>query len=441
MSSAANNTGASRRAADGSRGADVRNYAVVTGAYWADTVADGAIRLLVLFYFYELGYSPLAVASLFLFYELFGVITNLGGGYLAARWGLKSTLLLGLGFQLAALSMLAFAPQSWLVVAYVMAAQALSGIAKDLTKMSSKSAVKLVAGDAPGALYKWVAVLTGSKNALKGVGFFLGGLLLSLVGFQVALMIVGALVATALVGTLALMRGDLGKPNKQAKFGQMFSHHRAVNVLAAARIFLFAARDVWFVVAVPVFLRTELNWTFWQVGTFLAVWVIGYGIVQASAPRFIRGHGGADPDGRTATRLAFALAAFPAAIAVALLVRGNPEVVLVGGLIAFGVIFAANSAVHSFLILAYAEGDKVAMNVGFYYMANAGGRLLGTVLSGALYQLQGLQACLWASAAFVVGAGLLSLMLPGTRAGSSTPAGGLSASAASPGAGMASDAK
>ena len=397
---------------------DLRNYAVVTGAYWADTIADGAIRVLVLFYFYELGYSPFAVASLFLFYEVFGIVTNLVGGFVAARLGLKTTLLAGLGTQILALAMLALVPESWLVVAYVMVAQALSGIAKDLTKMSSKSAVKLVVPEGQaGALYKWVAILTGSKNALKGVGFFLGGLLLSTVGFQPALLILAGLVVSALVGTLALMRGDLGRPNKKARFNQMFSNTRAVNVLAAARIFLFASRDVWFVVGVPVFLRTELGWTFWQVGTFLAVWVIGYGIVQASAPRFIRGRGeseGADPDGATATWLAFVLAAFPAGIAIALTANADAGVVLVGGLIVFGIVFAANSAVHSFLILAYAEGDKVAMNVGFYYMANAAGRLAGTVLSGALYQWQGLEACLWASVAFVLAAGALSRLLPGT---------------------------
>jgi predicted MFS family arabinose efflux permease len=397
-----------------SRGGDLRNYAVVTGAYWADTIADGAIRVLVLFYFYELGYSPLAVASLFLFYELFGIVTNLGGGFLAARFGLKSTLLLGLGTQIAALAMLALVPESWLVVAYVMVAQALSGIAKDLTKMSSKSAVKLVVPeDSPGALYRWVTLLTGSKNALKGVGFFVGGLLLSVVGFQAALVVLAALVASALLGTLALMRGDLGRPDAQARFRQMFSNRREVNVLAAARIFLFASRDVWFVVGVPVFLRTELDWTFWQVGTFLAVWVIGYGAVQALAPRLLRSRAGAvDPDGRTATGLALVLAAFPAAIATALLAGLDPAVVLVGGLIVFGAVFALNSAVHSFLILAYADGDRVAMNVGFYYMANAAGRLGGTVLSGALYQWYGLQACLWASALFVLAAALLSRGLP-----------------------------
>lgn len=408
------------------RQGDLRNYAVVTGAYWADTIADGAIRVLVLFYFYELGYSPFAVASLFLFYEVFGIVANLFGGFLAARFGLKSTLLGGLATQIVALSMLALVPESWLVVAYVMVAQAFSGIAKDLTKMSSKSAVKLVVPEGQdGALYKWVAVLTGSKNALKGVGFFIGGLLLSTAGFQSALLLLAGLVVSALVATLALMRGDLGTPDAQARFSQMFSNSRAVNVLAAARIFLFASRDVWFVVGVPVFLRTELDWTFWQVGTFLAVWVIGYGIVQASAPRFVRGRGaGADPDGRTATWLAFLLAAFPAGIAITLAAGVDPAVVLVGGLIAFGLVFAANSAVHSFLILAYAEGDRVAMNVGFYYMANAGGRLAGTVLSGALYQWRGLEACLWASVVFVLAAGLLSRMLPSQGGRAAALAGG-----------------
>ena len=215
------------------RAPDLRNYAVVTGAYWADTIADGAIRVLVLFYFYELGYSPFEVASLFLFYEVFGIVTNLVGGWIAARFGLRATLLMGLGTQLVALGMLGLAPESWLVVAYVMVAQALSGIAKDLTKMSSKSAVKLVVPeDAPGTLYRWVAILTGSKNALKGVGFFLGGLLLGTVGFQTALLLLAGLVGAALVLVLALMRGELGRPDAKARFRQMFSNDRAVNVLA-----------------------------------------------------------------------------------------------------------------------------------------------------------------------------------------------------------------
>ncbi len=400
---------------------DLRNYVLVTGAYWADTIADGAIRLLVLFFFYELGYSPLAVASLFLFYELFGIVTNLVGGFLAARLGLKATLLMGLSTQIVALLLLGLAPEAWLIVPYVMASQALSGIAKDLTKMSAKSAVKLVVPEGDeGALFRWVAILTGSKNALKGVGFFVGGLLLAVVGFQTGVLLLAGMVATALFVTLVLMRGDLGRPDKKAKFSQMFSHSRAVNVLAGARIFLFASRDVWFVVGVPVFLRTELGWTFWQVGTFLAVWVIGYGIVQAAAPRFVRRRAaeGAQPDGASATWLAFTLAAFPAAIAIGLAAGADATVTVVGGLLAFGVVFAMNSAVHSYLILSYADGDRVATNVGFYYMANAGGRLVGTVLSGLLYQWQGLEACLWASVVFVLASGLLSRLLPAAPGGS-----------------------
>ncbi|OAN46456.1 MFS transporter permease [Chloroflexus islandicus] len=403
------------------RRADRRNYLLVTAAYWADTLTDGAIRMLVLFYFAQLGYSPFAVASLFLFYEIFGVITNLFGGYLGARFGLKTTLFLGLATQLVALSMLAFAPPSLLVVPYVMAAQALSGIAKDLTKMSSKSAVKLVAGEGEGQLYRWVSVLTGSKNAMKGLGFFVGALLLSLLGFQTALLILAALVLAALIGAVSAISGDLGTADKKAKFKQMFSPNRAVNLLAAARIFLFGARDVWFVVGLPVFFITVLGWDFWLAGGFMAAWTIGYGFVQAATPALIRRRvaGARAPDGRTAMWLAFALAAFPAGIALALSAGLAPTLAVAGGLLAFGVVFALNSAVHSYLILAYADDAKVAMNVGFYYMANALGRLAGTVLSGALYQwgmqlgrYDGLIACLWASAVFVVLAGLLSIRLP-----------------------------
>jgi predicted MFS family arabinose efflux permease len=393
---------------------DLRDYALITGAYWADTITDGASRMLVLFYFDGLGYSPFEVASLFLFYEVFGIITNLVGGWLAARLGLRSTLLGGLAVQLVALGMLGLVPASTLSVAYVMVAQALSGIAKDLTKMSAKSAVKLVVpADAPGALYKWVTILTGSKNALKGVGFFLGALGLTLVGFRTSLLLLGVLVAAALLTVVVLLRGELGRPDATARFRQMFSNDRAVNVLAAARIFLFAARDVWFVVGLPVYLHEVLGWSFWLAGGFLAAWTIGYGLVQALAPRLLRRtNAGGDPDGATATRLAFVLAAFPALIALALATDLDPTVAIVVGLLAFGAAFALNSAVHSYLILAYADGDKVAMNVGFYYMANAGGRLAGTVLSGALYQWHGLEACLWASTALVLAAGALSRLLP-----------------------------
>jgi hypothetical protein len=321
---------------------------------------------------------------------------------------------MGLAVQVVALSMLT-APAAWLAVPYVMAAQALSGIAKDLTKMSSKSAVKLVVpAGAPDALFRWVAILTGSKNALKGIGFFLGGLLLTLVGFRTSLVMLAVLVGIALFVIVAFMHGELGRSDGKARFGQMFSNTRAVNVLSAARLFLFASRDVWFVVGLPVFLEARLGWSFWQAGAFLALWVIGYGGVQAAAPRLLGR--GALPDGRTATWLALALAAAPAAIALALATRAYPALVVIAGLAAFGVIFALNSAVHSYLILSYAQSGKAAMNVGFYYMANAGGRLAGTVLSGALYEWRGFTACLWASVAFVAATALLSLLLPTARA-------------------------
>ena len=425
-SNAAAQTPAAVRAHSDKEG--VRNYALVTLAYWADTLADGAIRTLVLFYFYRLGYSALQVASLFLFYEIFGIVTNLCGGYLGSRFGLKTTLFMGLGTQLVALSMLGLMPPSALTVAYVMVSQALSGIAKDLTKMSSKSAVKLVAGDGEGRLYKWVALLTGSKNALKGVGFFLGSVLLSTIGFQASVWTLAGLVATGLITAATLMRGGLGQANKKVKFSQMFSRNRAVNLLAIARLFLFGARDVWFVVAVPVFLSSVLGWKFWQAGAFMAAWVIGYGAVQASAPALIRRKTPdgrtRDPDGKTATVLAFALALLPAAIAAALHFSVTPTIAVVAGLIAFGLVFALNSAVHSYLILAYTDSKTVAINVGIYYMANACGRLTGTVLSGLLYQLGlkhgtngGVMWCLVASAVFVLAAGLLSMGLPETPTG------------------------
>jgi len=395
----------------------VRNYAIVTLAYWADTLADGAIRMLVLFYFHQLGYSAFQVASLFLFYELFGIFTNLCGGYLATRFGLKSTLFAGLGTQLVALAMLALMPAGLLTVAYVMASQALSGIAKDLTKMSSKSAVKLIAGEGEGRLYRWVALLTGSKNALKGVGFFIGSLLLSLIGFQASVWVIAAVVALALLAAVLFLRGGLGVANSKTKFHHLISRNRPVNVLAVARMFLFGARDVWFVVALPVFLSSVLGWQFWQAGGFMALWVIGYGGVQAAAPLIMRGK--SDPTGRTATWLAFLLALIPAAIAAALVGNHGPAAVVIVGLVLFGVVFALNSAVHSYLILAYTDRDKVALNVGIYYMANACGRLAGTILSGALYQLGvrsgaagGLIACLAASSLLLLVTFLISFALP-----------------------------
>jgi len=391
----------------------LKQYLIVTANYWAFTLTDGALRMLVVLHFHSLGFAPLAIASLFLFYEFFGVVTNLVGGYLGARWGLNKTMNIGLAMQVFALLLLTV-PNEWLTVAWVMMAQALSGIAKDLNKMSAKSSIKLlVPNNQPSKLYQWVAILTGSKNALKGVGFFLGGALLSLLGFSHALLAMASVLALIWLASLILLKEDLGKKKAKPKFSELFSKSRAINFLSAARLFLFAARDVWFVVALPVYLSTQLGWSFWWVGGFLALWIIAYGVVQSFAPYLTGKKQGRVPDGMAAFVWAAALCGLPALIALAL-TYGTFSVlaVIVVGLLSFGVLFAVNSSLHSYLIVSYAQEDGVSLDVGFYYMSNAMGRLLGTVLSGWVYQQWGLAACLWISSAFIALAAIISLGLP-----------------------------
>ncbi len=392
---------------------DRRNYRLITCCYWAFTLTDGAIRMLVVLYFHLLGYSPFEVAMLFLFYEFFGIVTNLFGAWLGARMGLNLTMHIGMALQVVALLMLAV-PESWLGVAYVMFAQALSGIAKDLNKMSAKAGVKILVSDKNDSrLFSWVAMLTGSKNALKGVGFFLGAALLEQVGFQNAMLVLALALLSALIFSMRYLPRGLGKIETHPKFFHFFSNTSAINSLSLARFFLFGARDIWFVVGLPVFLVETLGWRFSAVGVFLALWVIIYGIMQSSVPLLLnRSHQGRGPNGETARLWAGILVLIPVSIALALQQGLEADRVIIVGLIVFGVVFAINSAVHSYLIVAWSEQDKVAMNIGFYYMANAGGRLTGTVLSGWIYQTQGLVACLWGSGLFVLMAALISLRLP-----------------------------
>ena len=391
---------------------EVHQYLLVTGNYWAFTLTDGALRMLVVLHFHQLGYTPLQIAALFLFYEIFGVITNLLGGYLGARLGLNRTMNIGLGLQVAALLMLTV-PAAWLTIPWVMGAQALSGIAKDLNKMSAKSSIKLLVPDTQqGTLYQWVAILTGSKNALKGVGFFLGGALLALLGFTGAVLLMAAALALIWLASLLLLKKDLGKAKAKPKFRDILSKNRAINILSAARLFLFGARDVWFVVALPVYLSSVFGWDFWQVGGFLAAWVIGYGLVQSMAPAITGKAQGRLPDGRVVFVWTLLLAGLPATIALGLGSALSAQTVLIGGLLLFGALFAVNSSLHSYLIVSYAKEDGVSLDVGFYYMSNALGRLIGTLLSGWVYQRYGLEACLWISSAFVLLAALISLGLP-----------------------------
>ena len=370
--------------------------------------------MLVLLHFHQLGFDALQIASLFLFYEFFGVITNLVGGWIAAHAGLHLTLFSGLLLQVFALSMLALIDNSWsqaLLISYVMLAQALSGIAKDLTKMSAKSGVKLVvASEHQGRLYHWVALLTGSKNALKGLGFFMGGLLLASLGFQASLFSMAAVLMLGVVITVFSLPRDFGQASCKPKFKHLFSKSAEINQLSAARFFLFASRDVWFVVGLPLYLAQTLNWSPPQVSGWLAAWIIAYGIVQAGVPRFIkRGH---HPDGATTLRWLIVLIFSLGLLLGLLYTEINPAFAILIGLALFGVVFAVNSAVHSYLILAYAKEDGVTLDVGFYYMANAAGRLVGTILSGLLYVQYGLIGCLFGAVGLLLGALFFSLRLP-----------------------------
>jgi MFS family permease len=396
--------------------AGTRNYAIVTAAYWGFTLTDGALRMLVLLHFFQLGYSPFTLAFLFLLYEAAGVLANLIGGWLATRFGIARMLTVGLATQIAGFLLLSMLQPDWtasMSVAWVVVAQGVCGIAKDLTKTASKSAIKLTAGDASGRLFKWVAFFTGSKNAMKGIGFFAGGVLLQALGFRESLWAMASLLAGVLAAVLAFVPPLMGKAKPSASARELFAKNRGINLLAAARVALFGARDVWFVVGVPVFLYAS-GWTFSMVGAFTAAWTIGYGVVQAAAPAIVaRSDDGLSREVPAARLWSGLLAMVPAVLAV--LVAADVaylEWVVVVGLAVFGAAFAINSSVHSYLVLAYAGSEKAAEDVGFYYAANALGRFAGTLMSGLLYQWGGLSWSLGGSAAMLAACWLVTLALP-----------------------------
>ena len=388
----------------------LRAYAAVTAAYWAFMLSDGALRMLVLLHFNGLGFSPIELAWLFLLYEIAGIVTNLGAGWLAARFGLAATLYGGLALQIVALLALAGMDPGWGVTAsvvYVMAVQGASGVAKDLAKMSSKSAVKLLAPKGDGGLFRWVAALTGSKNAVKGAGFFVGAAALGLLGFRPSLWGMAALLAAILLAVMLFLPKGLPAGKKDAKFSAIFSRDPRINGLSLARMFLFGARDVWFVVGLPIYFHAVLSdgtpeggrEAFFLVGGFMALWIIGYGVVQGMAPRLLRAARTDETHAtQAAVRWAGLLTPIPFVLAALALLAGAPALwltlALVSGLLLFGFVFALNSSLHSYLILAFSSEDRVTMDVGFYYMANAAGRLLGTLLSGLSYQAGGLPLCL-----------------------------------------------
>ena len=385
-------------------------YITVTAAYWAFMLTDGALRMLVLLHFHTLGFSPVQLAYLFVLYEIAGVVTNLSAGWIAARFGLTSTLYAGLSLQVIALLALTQLDPAWSVTAsvvFVMLVQGLSGVAKDLAKMSSKSAVKLLAPTTGGGLFRWVALLTGSKNAVKGAGFLLGAGMLALLGFVPSTLVMAAILFVILIGVIIGMPAGLPVGRKDAKFTEVLSKNRNINWLSAARLFLFGARDVWFVVGIPIYFYAVLSdgsveskrEAFFMIGSFMAVWTILYGAVQGWAPRILQA--ASRTEGETLTQARhwnLALVVVPALLAALVWITPAPSATLtltiVTGLLIFGAIFAVNSALHSYLILSFTDAKRVTMDVGFYYMANAAGRLVGTLLSGFTYQIGGLALCL-----------------------------------------------
>ena len=402
-----------------------RNYAIVTASYWGFTLTDGALRMLVLLHFFRLGYSPFTLAFLFLLYEAAGIFAKLGGGWLASRFGIPRMLAVGLTLQIAGLLLLSALDPGWAMsasVAWVVLAQGVSGVAKDVTKTASKSAIKATASQHNGQLFRWVAWFTGSKNTMKGIGFFLGGLLLETIGFRSALWLMAGLLGLILIAGLLSLPAALGRAEASKSIRELFSKSAGVNILAAARIFLFGARDVWFVVGLPVFLYSQ-NWKFIEVGAFLAAWTIGYGMIQAAAPSLVRrSEDGLSREIPAARLWAGLLAAIPAVLAISVTVAGPwpSEIVVVAGLAVFAIPFAVNSSLHSYLILAYAGSKKAAEDVGFYYAANATGRLIGILLSGLLYQLGGMVACLLGSSVMLLLCFLITFALP-LQAAESTP--------------------
>ena len=405
----------------------VRNYAIVTSSYFTFTITDGAIRMLVLLHFYTLGYTPFMLAFLFLLYETAGIFANVGGGWLASRFGIPRMLATGLVLQIFGLVMLSGLDPTWSAaasVAWVVVAQGIAGVAKDLTKTASKSAIKATSDQGSGQLFRWVAWFTGSKNATKGIGFFAGGFLLQLVGFRPALWLMVAVLALVLLGVMTSLPRQLGKAKASKSFRELFAKTRAINLMAAARIFLFGSRDVWFVVALPVFLY-GFGWKYMEVAGFVAVWTIAYGAVQALAPAVVtRSHDGLSREVPAARAWGAVLTLIPAVLAVLVAAPGigHADIILVTGLLVFGFVFAVISSVHSYLILAYAGSEKAAEDVGFYYAANAAGRLVGILLSGALTQAGGMPACLWGSAIMLALCLAITFMLPTGVASRRVPA-------------------
>ncbi|KAI9089443.1 major facilitator superfamily-like protein [Phlyctochytrium arcticum] len=421
--------------------ASMTNFYIIASAYIVYTFTDAALRMIVLFELYQRHYKPLEIALMFTSYEALGVVTNLFGGIMGSRWGLRPCILAGLMFQLIGISLLfvLLTSESWAksaVIGYVVFAQAFAGVAKDLVKLAGKSVTKLVAKDDDAVnspLFRIVAWVTGAKNSVKGLGFFMGATLLNFTGLWPSLLVLAILCLLVIPQCLRIDR-NLGasKSTRPLTIREIFDKGFAVNMLSLARIFLFGSRDLWFEVVLPIYLRAMFGWSFTASGSFMAVWIIIYGAVQTVTPQYILRPLKCYPikRGRILVPWTFVLVLVTIGLAayqttVRDVTDGSGSVgmliALIIGLVVFAIFFAVNSSIHSYLIVAYAGKDKVAINVGFYYCANAIGRLVGTVLSGWLYQYYGIWLCLWVSTGFLVICGLISVYLPPIPGTTATP--------------------
>ncbi len=380
-------------------------------------LTDGALRMLVLLHFHVLGFNPIQLAYLFLLYEFAGIVTNLSAGWLASKFGLNITLFSGLILQIISLLLLTQVNENWTILAsvvFVMFVQGLSGVSKDLTKMSSKSAVKLLAPEKNTKLFKWVSFLTGSKNTVKGFGFFIGGLLLYLFDFQTSLVIMSIILFVVLIISYITIPKNLGTIDKKVKFSEVFSKNKNINFLSLSRVFLFGARDVWFVVGLPLFFYSILSdgseggnkIAFFIIGSFLAFWIIIYGIIQTLTPKLTKNQISKTSSVQVAKN--WSLYLFPIPIILFFLLKLHPYnenfnlIITVIILLVFCIFFAINSSLHSFLILKFTDKKRVTLDVGFYYMSNAAGRLVGTLFSGLSYTFGGMEFCLFISSVFLL---------------------------------------
>mmetsp|Transcript_19708 Transcript_19708/g.29246 ORF Transcript_19708/g.29246 Transcript_19708/m.29246 type:complete len:265 (+) Transcript_19708:113-907(+) len=206
---------------EAARSKALRPFVIISSSYLLFTITDGAARLIVLLHAYNKSFSAFEVALMFTLYELAGVVTNLLAGIMGAKWGIKVTLLTGLLLQLVSYGLLFGWQDDWSkeqAILYVTMAQMWGGVAKDLTKLGGKTITKLVTPEEQETkLFKLVSLITGWKNSLKGVGYFLGSALLQ-ISYELALSVMMCLIVAAIPWALFGLDRSLGTAKKDERF-------------------------------------------------------------------------------------------------------------------------------------------------------------------------------------------------------------------------------